>query len=230
MKLDVVIPTLNRRDKLQVAINSIIRTAKNGNVKLSVFFSIPEEIKYWEPFFSGIENISLRYVDNYQVPLFWNTYLHEMQADALCYLNDDIELLNDTLDIILWEFPRRFPDYDGVMGLNQVNILDQNKVDAAFGVIGKKFAERFPYKQVWCPDYYRFYADSELQKFATELNRFYYCSDAKLFHYHPSLNPKWEDETHTIVRRWLSKDRKIYRARQEAGLLWGKSYRLINQE
>jgi len=200
--------------------------AKNHDITLAIYFGNEEELLHFKPFFATIENVKLNFLKEYRVPDFWNSYLLNMTADAIMYLNDDVELFEDTLDVVLEEFPAHFPDYDGVMGLNQINIKDVNKVESAFGVIGSKYAERFPNKQVWCPAYSRFYGDWELWKYAKEINRFYFCEYARINHFHPSLNREWEDSTHNDVRKFLQEDKKMFRQRQTNNLLWGKSYAL----
>ena len=143
------------------------------------------------------------------------------------YLNDDIEIFDDTLSVILQEFEHNFPDTDGVLGINQVNIHDIHKVDAAFGVIGRKYAERFPDKKVWAPCYNRFFCDFELWQYAKSIGKFVFCRQAQLNHYHPSLNRDWEDSTHNEVRKYLRQDKLTFQKRQAAGLLWGKTYELL---
>ena len=227
MKLAIVIPTLNRKEKLEKCINSILRSAKTDNIILEIFFGNIKEIEYFKPFFVSTDNIKLHYLDKYNVPQFWNDYLKNMESDMLLYLNDDIEIFDDTLSVILREFERNFPDTDGVLGINQVNIHDIHKVEAAFGVIGKKYADRFPNREVFCPAYNRFWADFELWQYAKSIGKFVFCRQAQLNHYHPSINKEWEDSTHNEVRKYLRQDKLTFQKRQAAGLLWGKTYELL---
>ena len=228
MLLDVVIPSLHRRDKLQVCISSILKSAKSDEINLSIFFSDKEDLEYFHSYFSAISNIRLHYLEHYSVPMFWNNYLKQMTADGMFYCNDDTELFDDTLEIILTEYPKHFPDYDGLMGICQANLDSSQALESAFGVIGRKYASRFLNKQVYCPDYERFFGDREMWLYAKSINKFYFCKEAKLNHYHPALNHAWEDETHTNVRTYLKQDRTTFQRRQTKGYLWGKDYSLIN--
>ena len=227
MKLDIVIPTLNRREKLDVCVNSILKTAKE-DMNLYLYFGDEKERQDYVKLFQGITNIHSLYLEDYRVPTFWNSYLKDMKADALCYLNDDCELYEDTLDVIIEDFQREFPDTDGVLGLNQVNISDPRKVESAFGVIGTKYADRFPNRQVWCPDYHRFYGDWELWRHAKDLGKFYFSEVARINHYHPCTNKKLEDTTHYNVRTFLKDDKVTFQRRQVFNYLWGKNFSLIN--
>ena len=136
MKLDIVIPTLNREEKLNKCLNSIFNSAKDTKVKIAIYFSVQEEWQHFQQTFIGIDEVKIGFAPEYRVPTFWNSYLKECEADAMCYINDDVIFYPDTLNTIVKEFTHRFPDYDGVMGLNQSNIKSSSKVEAAFGIIG----------------------------------------------------------------------------------------------
>ena len=211
-----------------MCINSIFRSAKSSDIRLIIYFGTSDEMNYFNSLLSGLPNIDLRFLPEYTVPTFWNSYLKDMKADALLYLNDDTELYEDTLEVVIEDFQREFPDTDGVLGLNQVNIKDPHKVESAFGVIGTKYADRFPNRQVWCPDYHRFYGDWELWKHAKDRGRFYFSPVARINHYHPCTDTKLEDATHYAVRTYLKQDKITFQRRQALDLLWGKDYKLIN--
>jgi glycosyltransferase involved in cell wall biosynthesis len=228
MKIDIVIPTLNRRDKLQTCINSIFRSAKSEDIALYLYFGTQSELEFFKVQLNNVPNVYIRYLPEYKVPTFWNNYLSEMKADALCYLNDDVELYEDTLEVIMEDYQREFPNMDGVLGLNQVNIKDPHKVESAFGVIGTKYADRYPNRQVWCPDYFRFYGDWELWKRAKDIGKFYFSEVARINHYHPCTNKALVDATHDAVRTYLRQDKLTFQRRQSMDLLWGKDFKLIN--
>jgi len=227
MKLDLVIPSKNRKDKLETCLNSIFHSNFLGQVEVYLYFSIKGESTYFRKITKGISWIHIRDLESYRVPEFWNTHLKNMTADGLCYLNDDIELFPETLTIIQDNFNNTFPDYDGVMGLNQVNINSPSKVEGAFGVIGSKYADRFPDRQVFCPDYNRFFGDYEIWRYSKSIDKFLFCSTAQLLHHHPITNKKLEDATHRDVRTWLDEDRATFNERKRRDLLWGCSWELI---
>jgi len=234
MIIDLVIPSKKRKQKLDMCLNSILASIIDRNYDFSInihlYFSIEEECTHYKTIFAPTHLPIYCYLmtEDYRVPNFWSNHLKLMKADALCYLNDDIEFFPDTLITAYKIFIEKFPDYDGVIGLNQVNIISSCKVEAAFGIVGKKYAERFPDYQVFCPDYNRFYGDFELWQYAKSIHKFEFASPAQIKHHHPCTNSKLADSTHEEVRTWLSKDREIFHKRKERGLLWGKSWELIN--
>ncbi len=231
MKLDIVLPSKRRQWKLENCLNSLFRSCAdlgNHQVNVHIYLSLTEEWQYFGHAFQNIESVHVYFLEKYRVPDFWASHLRITDADAMCYINDDILFLDDTLKVILDEFPNRFPDYDGVMGLRQINLPDDQAVEGAFGVIGKTYAKRFPDKKVFCPDYHRFYGDFELWQFAKSLNKFHFCREAGIEHLHPAFGGT-EDETHKEVRKFLPNDKQTFRMRQAKGLLWGKSWELLNK-
>jgi len=229
MKLDIVIPSKGRKEKLDNCLNSIFLSAKQ-EINIYLYFSIEEEFDDYQKQFDGISNIHVILLDSYRVPDFWNGHIENSTSDAMCYLNDDVILFEDTIEMIVKEFEENFPDYDGIVGLNQLNLNDFKTVDGAFGVIGIKYAERFPAKQVWCPDYNRFFADFELWQFAQSIGKFVFSHRAQINHMHPITNRQLADATHADVRQWLAVDRKINQLRKNRDLLWGRDFKLLSKE
>ncbi len=231
MKIDIVIPTKDRKDKLDDCINSIFHSVLEYDVTLYIYFSLRNEFEYYCDLFEGTGlPIQLELLDSYRVPDFWNGHLQKMDADAMMYLNDDIICYPDMIEVIMKEFPKRFPDYDGVMGINQANLPKDQAVEGAFGIIGSKYTTRFPDKKVFCPDYHRFYGDFELWRFAKFIDKFYFCSTARITHLHPAFSKDPPDNTHKDVRIWIGKDKQTHRMRKAKNLLWGESWELINKE
>ena len=230
MNIDVIIPTKKRNEKLCNCINSLIEAKKHYSVNVYVYFDNNEDLNECSVLFSVYDWLHFRIENNYRVPTFWNTHLKQCKADVLCYLNDDVIVKEDIFKQIVKAFIIHFPDFDGVVGINQVNIPEGQKVESAFGVIGIKYANRFPNKQVFCPDYYRFFADFELWQYAKHINKFVFSKKAQLIHLHPAFDSKQSDETHKEVRKYFSKDKKTFNIRKDNKLLWGLTYQLITKE
>jgi len=224
VKLDIVIPSHNRDIKLVNCLFSILKARRMYDVDVYVYFNTIEEVGKWAANYPR-RWINYRVINDYRVPNFWNSHLKDMIADAMLYCTDDVVFEIDTISEVLNNYEKYFPNFDGVVGINQINISSKDKKEGAFGIIGKKYIDNFPNKQVWCPDYYRFYADYELELYAKSINKFVYCEDIKINHLHGSIYGS--DDTHIKVREWLSKDRETFFKRQKDDLLWGKSFKLI---
>ena len=178
--------------------------------------------------FKHIEEISLIKMGEYRVPDFWNGYLKTMTSDALCYITDDVLFVEDTVESIIEEMISRFSTYDGIIGIEQYNLPSSQALQSAFGVIGTKYADRFPDRKVWCENYSRFFCDKELWLYANEIGKFHFSDKARLAHLHPAFTGEKPDYTHKQVRKHLSKDKETFRQRQEKNLLWGRDFTLLN--
>lgn len=231
--VDVVLPTYQREEMLRRTLTSIHSAIElcRDKVEVKVFYSLEEEWKkakeemqyswLWHEMLPSLH-------DDFRAINFWNWYLKQMGSDALVYLTDDILLDRFCLLIAIEEIKKM--DLDGVVGFHIDNRTEERQPClAAFGVVGKKFAERFPDRAVFCPDYYSLFADLELQAYAESVGRFKFQSACRLVHYHPSYTNEVPDATHLHTRRRVSRESGIYLEREKAGLLWGESFKLINQ-
>jgi len=148
-----------------------------------------------------------------------NRGLKEMEIkDAVLYASDDLIFAPDCISQAVAALQKHFPDGDGLIGLAQTRVTK-----GAFGLMGRKFIERFPNQQVFYPEYIHYAGDTELEQYAIFLNRFYWCETA--FVKHPTL----KDSTYILGQEIRSHDSAIYRARQAKGLLWGKSFEKIGE-
>ena len=202
MQLDITIPTLNRITKISNCLRSIEKSKWDNNIEVHVYFSVEKEMtKISEKFRQPWMHFYL--LKSYRVPEFWNAHLLKMKADAMAYLNDDVVIPLKGIKKIIECYEQHFPEFDGIMGLNQSLESSTNK-EGAFGVIGKKYTERFPNKQVFPQPYYRFYADEELELYAKSIGKFKYDKEAKIIHLHGSFYGK--DNIHHEVRKYLYQD------------------------
>ena len=138
--------------------------------------------------------------------------------DAVLMATDDIEFYPGSIDAAIRAFEERFPDNDGVIGFTQVN--HKSFSGAGICLVGQKFLQRYPGKQLYFPGYFHF-ACQEIERLATSLGKMHIEPEAKLFHFHPSTGAGKRDRTHDEARRHKVKDQRLSKARREAGLMWG---------
>lgn len=183
-----------------------------------VYFSDPGDMEL-----PGFEWVHKRICERYDPPELWARHLREMEADIMFLLTDDCEVFEDTLKQIVKVFEEVYPDTDGVIGAHMVGI--KNPMKGSMSATGRKFADRFPGRRIFCSDYKRFFMDSEYTLFAESIGRFYYDENkVRLIHHHPVINPGDIDSTHHNVRQYLPEDREIFARRQKLGYLWGKNF------
>ena len=230
MLIDIVIPTRDRLLKLYNCVGSILNSDWGDNqISIKVAFNDEEELTKFKQYTMSQE-IMMEVFEGYRVPTFWNTYLLKSKADVLVCLNDDTILKKHTILKLEEAFKTHFPDYDCVIGLNQSNGPVEQCLDSAFCAIGIKYSDRFPNRQVYCPDYFRFYGDKELGEYAKSINKFYFAKEVEIIHLHPAFTGIPGDETHNKVREFLNKDRVTYTKRQQLNYLWGSDYNLLSKE
>lgn len=203
---DIYITTFGREKKLQRCVNSILAN----------------DFKDWRL----VINYDIKHEFVFKV---WSRELRTMQHPWTLCICDDVELYPDCLSILARKCEELFPDTDGLIGFNQANIPPDKEgySKSAQAIVGRKFVERFGDHPVYCPDYRSFGADAELGHFARLIDKFYWCEEAKLTHYHPAHCPEEIDETHHIVRAGniVQIDNDKYQQRVvKLGWTWGKDF------
>ena len=231
MKILIAIPSIGRLEKLERCINSIVKCrdkCQEHTVELAVFFNRQSEADYLTEKYKGLPWITAHMINGeHRSPSLWNFILQKFECDCLCYLSDDLELDYNCIHNGLQCMLKNFPDLDGVVGFFIKNFPPDRVVQASFGLIGKKFADRFPDRKVFCPDYYKFWIDKELEDYATSIGKFIYCAGASLIHYHPAHSKEDADQTHRDVRNYIMRDITTRNERQKRNYLWGKDFMTI---
>lgn len=153
----------------------------------------------------------------------WNQMFAESKADIMVFVPDDVELEPDCIAAVAHAFERKFPDLDGVVGLNQQN-LPTTRDTAGMAAIGRAFADRFPGREVFCPDYLNFHADAELGECAKRLGRWYWAEEVRLTHHHPDFSDAQRDEAYEQVRGQRERFQSVAQMRAQFGLIWGLNF------
>jgi len=110
----------------------------------------------------------------------------------------------------------RFPDGFGVVTIGKKN-------RSAFGLFGRKLADHFPARQVFCPDFIHYAGDSELHRTVTKLGKFAFPPkrDSGVLH------ARLKDQTWRLARAVRRRDHAIRIRREEKGYRWGIDFNLI---
>lgn len=232
MTMDVHIPTRDRRPQLHNLLVSI-QAAMIEGVHIHVWFDTDEELEKFRTAYNWVDVWWLHFhkMDRVFVPpLFWNARLRETKSDVFIYLCDDTEMNIECLKELRKAFAAKFPDFDGIIGIRQANLPPRQKVPAAFGAIGMKFADRFPFRNVFCIDYRSFYIDKELGEYADSKGKFYSCESAFVNHYTPGVTGQKPDATNKHIRRFKQYDIATNKKRVRANLLWGRDFDLVGED
>lgn len=202
MRIQVICSTYNRPNMLANAVRAV---ANQGvyDIDMIIHFNTPDG--------------STVKVANY----FKQSFDFDIQI-GIC---DDMEMQEGFITNIIKCFADNFPDLDGVVGTNQINIPDG--CQCASSAIGRKYADRFPNRQTACPNYHHFGIDVEFMEYSKSVGKYMYCPEAKIYHHHPAHSDTRPDETYRSLRRYAGKDHQIQAERKARGYLWGRDFNLI---
>jgi len=145
-----------------------------------------------------------------------NRILREFDSDYYIFGSDDLTFQPRSIKYAMAKMQECFPDGFGVIALARKN-------KCTFGLFGHKFADHFPNRQVFCPDYIHYASDSELMRCVRALDKYAYPPERKGMVLHSRL----KDETWRLARRVRTRDHVIRDERQEKGYLWGVDFNLI---
>lgn len=163
------------------------------------------------------------------LPTIYQELLQGSTADIAVIVADHLVIESGCADAIVAEMGQRFPDGDGVIGLTITNLDPLPGVrEYSFMALSRKFRERFPSGQCYCPDYWHFYADTELGMYANEVARFYLSPAARVTTHHPNAKNAKRDDTYAASRMFKRDDDGVWSTRRARDLLWGKTFERVN--
>ena len=209
MNFDLIIPTYNRREKLERCLTSIMcqilidKKLDKHQIKIFVYFDNNDEktYKYIKERYD-VKCILLK--EQNLIFKISNYHFRNSSSDGVFYFADDLELLPNYLNNSINALIGHFPDLDGVIGIYQYNLYEILKksgfCQSAHCLIGRKYINRFPNQQVFCPDYRHFVADVELEHYAKRIGKFYFGKEIRLNHFTPEFYPDIKDENRKNTR------------------------------
>lgn len=145
-----------------------------------------------------------------------NRVLKEFDSDYYIYGSDDLTFPPKLIEYAMATMKKRFPDGFGVVSIGK-------KHRAAFGLFGRKWADHFPDRQVFCPDFIHYAGDSELMRTVSKLGKFAFPPERDEMVRHARM----KDETWRLARRVRDRDHTIRTEREEKGYMWGVDFNLV---
>ena len=141
-------------------------------------------------------------------------------SDAIVYASDDLIFDKNCILYAVKTMQARAPDGDALVTIEQ----DVRGCSTAFGLLGRKFIERFPNRQPFCPDFIHYGSDFELGRYARSINKLIPCGEARVIHH------RIKDKTQKLAKPIEFQDVTILRKRREKGALWGKDFKRYRAE
>ena len=148
-----------------------------------------------------------------------NRVLKEFDSDYYIFASDDLVFPSDCIKCAMARMQECFPDGFGVVSIGKKN-------KTTFGLFGRKWADHFPDRQVFCPDFIHYAGDSELMRTVRELGKYAFPPkrDSSVQHYRP------KDDTWRLARGVRTRDHAIRNERYEKGYMWGVDFNLITRQ
>jgi len=216
----LIIPTIGRLSSLL----NTIKSFQASSYKATAVIVIVDDgrIEYFRDVKNLIAGHKLKNVflfynpQRHGWPRSMNKVLKASDFDLYFYGSDDLTFFKNTIKNAVGFMHDYFSDGDGLIGINQ-NLTQF--CPAAFGLVGRKFVDRFPERQLFFPHYVHFCGDSELWHFAKSIDKFKFCPTARVFHDRP------RDAGKKLAQTSLRRDRELWwKKKGKASLYWGNSF------
>ncbi len=216
-----IIPTISRFSTLI----RTVRSLEESSVDMIIYIVI--DGKQCEPYYKNIKN---HFKGNRSIKVYlnekrkgWggsiNWAIKYFEADYYIAISDDLLFERDAIKKAKKVLDHYFPDGDGAVGFNQKNM--RHFCPGAFVMIGTKWADRFPERQIFYPKYIHFCVDSEHWRYAESENRFAFVKDARVTHI------RKRDDCHKKAQKTLNSDRRIwFKKKGKTERYWPNSKRL----
>jgi hypothetical protein len=206
-KVSVITPSLNRPKLLSGLADNLLRNAPSFHHAVR-YENQPQALPW-------LLNSMLRDAFN------------QRESDIVCFLADHCRVMPG------FDKALRAIFEDGglgnFVGFNVMNLDPKPGVlEYCFVAMGRDYWLRFIDGEVFCPDYYHFFADTEAGECAKKQGRFVMAQECRIMVIHPNAQNAASDDTHKASRRYIQQDREIRAQRQERGLTWGLQWDRVN--
>jgi len=211
----LIIATRNRIAKLERTLQSVPKLDYQ-----TICIICDGDIESFNHFSGYRDDIVVRSIPEHKGSVFCRNVGIKYTQDGILYATDDITFSPGSIQQAFELFNSTFFDDDGVVGFKQ----SRSTKDCPTGValVGKKFLERYPNKQLFFPEYFHFSAQ-EIFRLCERIKKptFITNNDLSITHYHPGFIKEEMDQTHLDARLHHQKDRALSSARRASGEVWG---------
>jgi hypothetical protein len=167
-KVSICIPTLGRGDKLHRLLESIKENVEYSNYEIIV------KADEMPP-------------NNVGAPTMLARCVNESTGDLVCFLGNDCVPQKDFMREAVWEMARKFPEMDGMIGLND-EYWPEGAV-APHWLASKKLLPLLD-GEFFHTGYYHTGCDNELMARVEKVGKYAFAKNAKIYHDHPMMAGK----------------------------------------
>lgn len=232
LKINVCLPSIGR-ERIIDAIDSLLTSSRKVEIYpvIQINRTMANRLEYR---YSGNPSVHVIFTSEARGWVWAQNHVAKI-GGALFASADDVIVTRETIRTFEIALLTLFPNGDGVIcpSVTQLHWSLNRETKGSgfmgsFPFVGDKFIDRFPERQIFCPDYFGHGADPELRNYGIFVNRYAQCIDAKVIHF--DQRPDEPDETTRIMRALSNDAVEKYWARQERGYIWGKNFDVIGEE
>jgi len=225
MIVNIIIPTYKRFESLRKTMHSI----KNSDYKKTFTTIVADGFDDRNDHFKDSQTNVIHNSERKGWIYSMNRVLKLIDGDLYFYGADDIQFYPDCISKLVKAMREVFPSGDGIVSTRQHMVISPDRIKykkcgGAFGLMGRKFVDRFPDRTVFCPDYFHGGSDRELRDFAARTGLYHFCQDAIVVH-----DRMARDETRKLRKEASPQDNKIRETRRERELFWGESFERVRK-
>lgn len=222
-RIEVIIPTRNRLEKLNRCLATIPKKA--GDVDIRVIVVCDGDARTAISLIKDERVDQVIYVRDHVGSVYArNIATQAVEGHVICAV-DDMEFMPGAIEEAYRVLMEKYPDSDGVVGFFRAD-RDYSKIPkassgmyAGVALVGQKFLRRYPNRKLFCPEYFLF-AAQEVTNLGTKLGKICVADNAKMFHHAPRKGGGM-DQTHIDGRQHRLIDRATKLKRSKSGILWG---------
>ena len=136
-------------------------------------------------------------------------------------MSDLVGMRYNSLNIAFTTLCQHFPDYDGVVGFEIRSIPNPNPYQ--YILIGQQFVKRLNRDSLYCPEYFSYYAETELARYIDKTcpDKFIIAKGAKIDVYDPEVHLALQDKEYDRIKVYRKKDEEFAEYRKMMDLTWG---------
>ena len=147
-----------------------------------------------------------------------NRVFKEFDSEYYIYASDDLFFPPTCIENAMKMMQEKFPDGFGLVSLWRTN-------KAIIGLVGRRFVEHFPEREVLCPDFIHYSADTECSRVTEKMGKLARRLKNGFRVKHYTIG----DKTQSLAQKARKRDSETRSKRIDKGYEWGIDFNLVRK-
>ena len=148
-RLDLIIPTRNRPEKLKRTLGTIPASA--GGIPIFTTVVCDGDVQTSKAILEDPRISRVLFIREHSGSVFCRNLITQGAEDALIYGTDDIAFQPGAIEAAVKAMAEHFPDEDGIIGFSQIGCGVFSPAGCA--LVGQPFLRRYPGRKLFYPGY-----------------------------------------------------------------------------